>query len=229
MAGRHCEHELLHEQWRHLQVVADGKSEHSDVEAPDAQLVDDVVGLGLGQTQTEFGELCSNLGHDVGEEVRRNRGEEADPQGGCSRVAHFGGKGGNPVRLLDDDADPFEHALPRQREGDIARGTLEQDEPEFVFELADLGRQCRLTHAARRGGAPEVSVIGNRRHVLQIAKIHERERSRREDGAVAQWNSCRVRPVQRPCARHPSVRCGSDDRMRRASRPNLRPSTQRSA
>ena len=67
MAGRHCEHELLHEQWRHLQVVADGKSEHSDVEAPDAQLVDDVVGLGLGQTQTEFGELCSNLGHDVGE------------------------------------------------------------------------------------------------------------------------------------------------------------------
>ncbi len=50
---------------------------------------------------------------------------------------------------------------------------LDQRHIQFVFELADLRRQRRLTDEARFGGAAEMQMLGQRDQIAQVAQIHQ--------------------------------------------------------
>jgi hypothetical protein len=56
-------------------------------------------------------------------------------------------------------------------EGDLAGGAPQQRHPELALQLPDRAGQRRLRHAQPRGGAPEVSFLGDRDEVAKLSRL----------------------------------------------------------
>lgn len=103
MGGGHRQHEVLGEERQVVEVVVvDREGHEAGLELAGAQLLGDDLGLLLDQEHLEVGEPAQHLGHHVGQQVRRQRGEEPDADGAGLGVAGVGGDGGDGVGFVED-------------------------------------------------------------------------------------------------------------------------------
>ena len=113
-----------------------------------------------------------DLGHDVGEQVRREGGEQAEAHGAGLGVLGVAGDAADRVGLPEDHPGPLDHPLAGVGQEDVARAPLDEGDAELLLELHDLGRQRRLADEARLGGPAEMAVVGHGDQVLEIAQVH---------------------------------------------------------
>ena len=108
----------------------------------------------------------------VGEEIGRDRRDDADPQRAGERVPgaarggrDVGGGGECAAGVIDD----------RRRaagDADDAAFAFEQPHAQRLLELEDLAAERRLTDVAGRGGAAEMAVIRDGDDILQVSQVH---------------------------------------------------------
>ena len=88
---------------------------------PSAQLLQDHVGLLLDEQQLEPREARVEAGHDVGQQVGRERGEQADAHGARLGVVGLVGDARMLSASLEDHPGPLDHPLAGVGEHDVAR------------------------------------------------------------------------------------------------------------
>jgi len=131
-----------------------------------AQALEQRFGLVLVQHEAQVRQCLAKLGHDPGQQVR--------PNGGNQRQLEFAGKG---IRIVAPESDDFlalvQHAacayhdlLADFRELHVLRLALDQLDAEVVLELFELRGQGGLTHEGALGCLAEVAGIGQRHQVL---------------------------------------------------------------
>ena len=110
--------------------------------------------------------------HEVGQEVRRDRVDDAELERsrelvapGLRELADARGFLEHPLRLLDD-------ALADRRDGDLGLAALEQRRAELLLELVDRHRQRRLAHEALGRGAAEAPLLRDRDDVAELVERH---------------------------------------------------------
>jgi hypothetical protein len=65
------------------------------------------------------------------------------------------------------------NALPRLRQSDLSLVSLEQLDPELLFELAYLLTEWRLADVEAYCGAAEVQLFGDGDKIAQMSKLHQ--------------------------------------------------------
>ena len=115
---------------------------------------------------------------DVGQQVRPDRGNDAEPERAAKWIAQVAGGlfelalcTEHSPRPLDDDGARrgHPHALP---------AALEDLHTELILGEGDLRRERRLRHMALLGGAAEPAEIGDRDDVLKLPERHGRRSDR---------------------------------------------------
>ena len=153
-------------------IVVQRQRKHTGVEPALAQLAQDHFGLLFDQQQFQLWETLADPRHHVRQQIRPQRGEDAQPHCAGFRVLaatrgflHF-------LDIGDDAPRAFGGVAAGGGQHHPARRAFDQRHAEFILELLDLGRQRRLADEAGCGGAAEMFVVGERNQVLQIAQIH---------------------------------------------------------
>lgn len=173
MAIGHREHERLLEQEFQVQlVVVQRQRQHAGVEAAFAQAAQDDFGLLLDQQQLEIRETLAHPRNHMRQQVGAQRREQAQAHGAGLRIAaaprglaHFLHVGDDPPRALGGvAAGRRQHHPPRR--------ALHQRHAQFLLQLADLGRERRLTDEAGRGGSSEMPMIGKSDEVSEVTQVH---------------------------------------------------------
>jgi len=145
--------------------------EHEDacVDLAFAQLRKDVFGFLLSKRESEFGIRCSSRRRDLGQQVRRNGGNDADAKCSLEGIALAPG-GIEKISELDEDATRTHHdLLACGCHEDAAMIALEESDAEDVFELLDLCAESWLGDVTLSSCAVESERIGDSRHVLKLA------------------------------------------------------------
>jgi hypothetical protein len=128
----------------------------------------------------------------VGQQVGRDGGDDAEPQGPVERLAELAGGVGQVVRVQQQLADPGQDRLAAGGEEHAAGRPLEEAHADLLLELLHLGGEGRLGDVAALGGAPEAAQL---RHGLRVLELAQREGvrggSHRASGAGWIPGSCR--------------------------------------
>ena len=77
------------------------------------------------------------------------------------------------VRLLQRANGLAERDASGDRQPDLSLGPLEQLHAQVAFERLDLLGEGRLRDAEALGGAPEMQLFGQDRHVFETPKLHD--------------------------------------------------------
>ena len=64
------------------------------------------------------------------------------------------------------------HGIASRSKQHLARGTFDQNDPEFIFQLAQLAAQGGLTDKAAFSGFAKMFFLIQRHQIFEIAKIH---------------------------------------------------------
>ena len=148
-------------------VVVDRQRQDAGVELPVAQLLQDHLGLLLDQQQLEVGEAGVDLGHDVGEEVGRQRWGT----GPCAACPTRGRRPGWAMPWMLSTSPRMTWARSTTRSPASVsrtwRGCARPAARPALLELLELHRERRLADEARLGGLAEVAVVGHGDQVLR--------------------------------------------------------------
>ena len=172
---RDREDELLAEQRLALQVVVVHRQrEQADVELTGAQPFVHHGALLLDEQQLEVGEALVQGGHDVGQQVGRQGGEQPEAKRARLGVGGPAGDVADVVGLAQHHPGTFHDRLADVGQHDLPGAALDQLHAELVLQLLQLGRQRRLADEARLGGATEVAVVRNGDQVPEVLQVHVR-------------------------------------------------------
>ena len=86
--------------------------------------------------------------------------------------------------IADDAPRPVERALALGRKALEARAALHQHHAEDFLELLEAGRHRRLGDAAGLGGAPEMTLLGQRQQKFKLVDQERNLRDNLEDTAI---------------------------------------------
>ena len=106
--------------------------------------------------------------HHLGQYVRRDRRNDADPQRGAVGVGEPTGRIVHRLGGRQRLAEMRHQRSPRGGELSGASVTLEHLGVQHLLELGHLGAQRGLRHATRVRGAPEGAEVRDRHHVLEL-------------------------------------------------------------
>ncbi len=168
VAGEGHEQRVV-EQFLALDIAARvGKREQ---DAVDGAVVQRFAGLRAGflaQEQLERGTLAAQQPQHPGEQEGRDRRDDAHPQFADQRRRSGGGHVGQLLGLAQDAVRFLDDRIAQSGKADDAAGAFDQGRAEQGFELADSGRQGRLGHVARIGGAAEMTMFMQRDKILHL-------------------------------------------------------------
>ena len=138
-----------------------------------AQPLQHDLGLLLDEQQLEVREPRVQLGHDVGQEVRRQRREQAR----CGACPTRGRGAWRAMPRMLSASPRMTRARSTTRSPASVSRTWRglrsmSSTPSSLLELLDLGRQRRLADEARLGRPAEVAVVGHGDEVLEVAQVH---------------------------------------------------------
>ena len=171
IAGGHRKQEQILEQRDRIDVgFANRQRQHRGVERAALDVVDQLPGLGLPQFQPQLGKSRLQHGKNPRQQIRRERGNDAERQPSLQQAAAMAGE-------IDEVARGREHVFaaagdfaPDIGQHHLARPPLDHGDAEFPLEVADLHRQRRLGHRTGLGGAAEMAVPGQRREITKLSK-----------------------------------------------------------
>ena len=164
-----------------------GRASDADVEPAVAQPLGAATSVfSSTSSSSRFGKRACSVGHHVGQQVRRERREQARG-GSCPTRGPGAGRAMSRMSSASASIDPgpLDDLARRPSVSMTWRGSaLDQLDAELLLQLLDLGRQRRLADEARLGGPAEVAVVGHGDQVLEIAQVHRRPPARRADSAA---------------------------------------------
>ena len=155
------------------------------------------------------------LADQVGQQVRRHRVDDAEPQRAGELVAPADRDLADARRLLEHLLRLLDDPLADRRDRDLALAALEQRRAELLLELLDRDRQRRLADEALARRAAEAALLRDRDDVAQLVQRHRRTpRRRRAPRCCGPVTTCAARETGRMRRR---LRCAAG-----RSRPSLR-------
>jgi hypothetical protein len=126
----------------------------------------------LDEQQFQPRETLADARHDVRQQIRAERREDAQAQRAGFRIDRAPRDRLDLVDLAQHAARALRDLAADFGEQHLARRALDEGDAELVFELLDLRRQRRLADETRLGGVAEVLVLGEGDEVTQIAQVH---------------------------------------------------------
>ncbi len=128
--------------------------------------------LVLPRLDLEQRQRLAQRGEDEGQQVGRERRDQAEAEAARERVAQPARDGQHRVRLRHRPARVGEQA-PAGVGGRHALGRpLEKRDPQLLLQLAELDGEGGLARPARLGGAAEMPVLGDGEEVAEVAQVH---------------------------------------------------------
>jgi len=103
---------------------------------------------------------------------RAHRVQRADRQAAALHARQRLQLGGRRVELGEDVAGARVEQLARAGERDLASGALHEREPDLGLQPLDLLRQRGLCDVLASRGSREVTLVGERHEVAQLAQFH---------------------------------------------------------
>ena len=135
-------------------------------------------------------------GNQVGQQIRRDRVDDAELQRACQLVAARLGNLPDLLRLLEHPLRLLDDAPADGRHRDLALAAFEEHRAELVLELLDGHRQRRLADEAALGRPAEAPLVGDRDDVAKLVQRHRWNcwpRSRRNAAKSSASSGC-LRP-----------------------------------
>ena len=112
-------------------------------------------------------------GHRLDERGHQPAGggaDDADAAHAGDLVAHRGDVGGEGVELGLDAAGPLDHD--RALLGHLARGPVDEGDPELLLQPGDVGRDVGLHGVQGSGCRGEAPVVDHGEHGVELAQVH---------------------------------------------------------
>ncbi len=152
---------------------AEGHREQQQVEAAGGQAVEQAGGLLLVHLEVEVGVALVDEAEDRGQQIGRDRRDDAQPQRPGERRPHRLGLLQERADLRQHRLGPYGQPLTGGREQHLARRTLDERHAEDLLQGGDGTGERRLAHADRGGGVPEVQMLrdGGERAELGQARL----------------------------------------------------------
>jgi len=116
----------------------------------------------------EFGVQARDVLDHLGQKIRGNRRDHADPQPAGQPVLRRTREIAELVHRTQDVADALQQLSAELRQCDLSRVALDQRAAERPFHFLDLHRQCRLRDRTGIRRAAEMAVPNER---IEIAKL----------------------------------------------------------
>ena len=172
MVGGHGEDEVLAEQQLAVElVVVDGQGHQRHVEPPLRSRRCTTSVFSSTSRSSRWGNRRCRLGHDVGEQVRRQGGEQAHAE--RARLGVDGLTGDARMSSASARMTWARSTTPaRLGQQDVAGVALDELDAELALQLLELHRQRGLGHERRLGRPAEVAVLGHGHEVLELTQVH---------------------------------------------------------
>ena len=107
---------------------------------------------------------------DAGQQIGRNGGDDADAQPARQPPLIAAGKVAQLVDRPQDVTHAGREFLTKTGQSHLPGAPLHQRPAHDVFEVPDLGRECRLRNAAGLGRPAKMAVLGQGLKIAELAK-----------------------------------------------------------
>jgi len=171
MARRCGQHERVTRDDRALDVPDVGlQREQRGIERARLQAAHEVGGLLLSPHHGEPRMRAAQGGRRRGQQVRRDRRDDADLQVSTQRIARARGHFHQIGRLAQDRARPLDHLASGRGQEHAPPVALEDPHAQRALEVRELGAQRGLGDVTALGGGAEAQRVRHRHHVLELAQ-----------------------------------------------------------
>ena len=170
--GQHGHQAVFHQHALDDGRVVDANPPETHIDAPSLERFHLLQGGHLRQPQLQLQRVVvAQAADQLRQHTVQRRGRKADAQPGLLALANAAGVVAHLVQLLQQHIGVFIEKPPGLGQPQRA-AALQQDHPQFLFQLLDLPAQRRLGDVQAFGGAGEVEGFAQHLEIAQVTQFH---------------------------------------------------------